>query len=265
MEYIKKYDRMHSMSVSNCVIKTLFAKSGNVCAICNTPITFESNGDIKVLGEIAHIYPKEKGGARYEDIEKDGIDEAFINSHANLMVLCPNCHSKIDKKPVVVYTVKYLQAIKKKHEEKVQNKFEQNTIDIKISELDIICKKIISSRKDEGFHVVSSDFDIIGIQEKINKNNLSKNVASDIELGLSQAKLIEQYLAEMNQIDILFAINLGQAFKDIYNKLRKLYNGDELYYEIMNNACPNSSSISLRSATNAVVAYLFHECEVFEK
>ena len=120
----------------------------------------------------------------------------------------------------------------------------------------MICKTLVE---------MGTDFTIIGIQEKINKNNLSSVVTTDIKLGLSQAKLIRDYLSNMNEIDVFFTHNLVEAFKRVYGRLSISYIGDELYYEILDEVCPDHKNLSIRSAANAVVAYLFHECEIFEK
>lgn len=252
------------MTMSYRVMKIVAAKSGGVCALCNAQLTSEDNGCERFLGEYAHIYPQESDGPRCEEIIKDGIQQDFIDSDKNLMLLCPSCHTKIDKKPVKTYTVKYLQEKKKQHENRVKQKLETETLNMKISELEIICKKIISSEEYPEFYS-GTDFTIIGIQEKINKNNLSSVVTTDIKLGLSQAKLIRDYLSNMNEIDVFFTHNLVEAFKRVYGRLSISYIGDELYYEILDEVCPDHKNLSLRSAANAVVAYLFHECEIFEK
>lgn len=251
------------MTIPSRVIKIIAARSGGVCALCNTPLTAEDKDCGRFLGEYAHIYPQESDGPRCEDIIKDDIQRDFIDSDKNLMLLCPNCHTKIDKKPVKTYTVKYLQEKKKQHEQKVKQRLETETLKMTIAELEIICKKIISSEEDSVFYGVT-DFNIIGIQEKIDKNKLS-SVVEDIKLGLMQASFIKDYLSKMNEIDPLFTYNLVESFKKVYSRLSELYKEDELYYGIMDEVCPDYRNLPLRSAANAVVAYLFHECEIFEK
>lgn len=251
------------MTIPSRVIKIIAARSGGICALCNIPLTAEDKDCGRFLGEYAHIYPQESDGPRCEDIIKDGIQRDFIDSDKNLMLLCPNCHTKIDKKPVKTYTVKYLQEKKKQHEQNVKQKLETETLKMTIAELEIICKKIISSEKDSVFYGVT-DFNIIGIQEKIDKNKLS-SVVEDIKLGLMQANFIKDYLSKMNEIDPLFTYNLVESFKKVYSRLSELYKEDELYYGIMDEVCPDYRNLPLRSAANAVVVYLFHECEIFEK
>lgn len=251
------------MTISVLVKKIVAARSGGVCALCNTPLTVEDKDCERFLGEYAHIYPQEANGPRCEDIIKDGIHQDFIDSDKNLMLLCPTCHTTIDKKPVKTYTVKYLQEKKKQHEQKVRQRLETETLKMTIAELEIICKKIISSEEFSVFCGVT-DFSIISIQEKIDKNKLS-SVVEDIRLGLMQANFIRDYLSKMNEIDPMFTYNLVESFKKVYGRLSELYKEDELYYGIMDEICPDCRNLSLRSAANAVLAYLFHECEIFEK
>jgi tetratricopeptide (TPR) repeat protein len=74
---------------------------------CSTPVYNEN--DI-LLGEFAHIYPV-GNGARFDA----AINEDFINTFDNLMILCPTHHTEVDKDPNR-YSAVELQQIKKAHE-----------------------------------------------------------------------------------------------------------------------------------------------------
>lgn len=78
-------------------LKRLFALSGNQCArpTCGT-VLLTSDG--KLIGEVAHIAAENKGGARWDATLSEEQRRAF----ENLLLLCPNCHTLVDKKPVKV-------------------------------------------------------------------------------------------------------------------------------------------------------------------
>jgi len=104
------------MSISNPDIKKLYALSAGRCNLCNKSL-FQENIHI---GEMAHIIAKNSNGAR-------GLKEQVNdNSYENLILLCPNCHTKVDKAPES-YSVEYLINAKKEHEQTVNDLLHHNT------------------------------------------------------------------------------------------------------------------------------------------
>lgn len=99
--------------------------SGGRCELCGKAVLISSRRDMdnedsyNFICEIAHIYGLNEKSPRY-DKDKQGINEPN-----NLMILCPNCHKRIDKEEKA-YPVEELQ--KKKLE------FERGTVN-SISEL----------------------------------------------------------------------------------------------------------------------------------
>jgi len=70
-------------------VKRLFSDTNGKCVKCKNSII--SGNDI--IGEICHIEAFKEGGARYNAfLQKDKINE-----YENLIVLCPSCHTEIDK------------------------------------------------------------------------------------------------------------------------------------------------------------------------
>lgn len=107
-------------SINNETKLLLAVKSGGRCEFfgCNEylfsdKITQES---IK-WGEFAHIYAfKEDGPRGYKKLRPTNINDVD-----NLMLLCPSCHTKIDKKKnLPFYTVESLRKQKKEHEERIK-------------------------------------------------------------------------------------------------------------------------------------------------
>lgn len=107
----KDSDILHSiMPIAERTIKGLFAKSQNVCAMpeCGATLVI---GDT-VLGEICHIRARRKGGARYDST----FSEEQKNAAANLILLCPTCHTLVDKDKRGVFPPAWLEGIKAQHE-----------------------------------------------------------------------------------------------------------------------------------------------------
>src|SRR5258708_33920150 len=92
------------------IVRRLLVNSGNRCGMsgCVNPIYTEN---YNYIAEMAHICPVGGKGARYDA----GIDDSFINTYDNLLLLCPNHHTEIDKDPIK-YSAKYLMTIKAQHE-----------------------------------------------------------------------------------------------------------------------------------------------------
>lgn len=83
-------------SYTQKTLKTLFALSGNRCAYldCDTPVIAPAteHSDLAVIGKIAHIIAASSDGPR----GKDGITQKQLNSHENLILLCPTHHDLVD-------------------------------------------------------------------------------------------------------------------------------------------------------------------------
>lgn len=93
-------------------VKTLFALSRNVCAYdrCENVLTDPKWSE--VAGQIAHIYGERPGSARYEPTMTDGDRASFWN----LILLCPWCHTLIDRLDPRGHPPDLLIEMKAKHE-----------------------------------------------------------------------------------------------------------------------------------------------------
>ena len=98
------------MPIAERTIKNLFAKSQNRCANPDCSATLVINETI--LGEICHIRARRKGGARYDP----NLTEPEKNAAANLILLCPTCHTLVDKDKTGAFSVFWLEKIKADHE-----------------------------------------------------------------------------------------------------------------------------------------------------
>jgi len=78
-------------------LKLLWGRAAGRCSICKIIVTAdkESVTDAYPFGENAHIVAEKPGGPRGDD----GLSESLRNNYLNLILLCPTCHTKIDKAP----------------------------------------------------------------------------------------------------------------------------------------------------------------------
>lgn len=101
------------MAIGEKDIKLLWGRSGNRCAICKTELTQDKEAVTAsfTLGEQAHIVGEKDGAAR----GKSQLSLSERNSYHNLILLCPNHHTEIDKNESD-WSVEKLHHIKSTHE-----------------------------------------------------------------------------------------------------------------------------------------------------
>lgn len=115
-------EKVLNRNINPSVEKELWAKSAGRCQFdgCNrilykSPITQEKVN----ISEKAHIYSFSEDGPRGWGDEL-ALDQTLINDIANLMLLCHDCHKKIDKDvDGVLYSAELLKQWKYKHEYRV--------------------------------------------------------------------------------------------------------------------------------------------------
>lgn len=245
---------MASRQVEIPTLKRLFAESGGQCAKCDLDLF----PDGKLIGEICHIEAFSSGGPRYNSQLKIRNLE---NHYDNLIILCPSCHTEIDKKGneitfskerLIDYKTnqltKALKASKTEIDEtqieQVLNKFEKSIqtelIDIRGLLSEIIeskCFRLISEEfKGESDYWNSSFENInsyffskkdIAIVESIKRGTEIEFPQSYILVGppsSGKTTLVLKLTNELPDSFTHFYINLGQPFslESIRNDLRYL-------------------------------------------
>ena len=101
------------MSISSRTRKILWARSGNLCALCRETLVVEGsalNPD-SVVGDECHIVGEKPTAAR-GDL---GVGKKNLDDYSNLILLCKIHHKVIDDQPEK-YNLKTLNQIKKIHE-----------------------------------------------------------------------------------------------------------------------------------------------------
>ncbi len=85
-------------AIPSAIKLRLFADSAGYCQKpdCLTPLYPAELGGEKHIAEMAHIIPHGDGGPRNDEKNSNSVD---TDTFENLILLCPKCHTIIDKEP----------------------------------------------------------------------------------------------------------------------------------------------------------------------
>jgi hypothetical protein len=116
------------MAISQKSIKLIWANSAGRCAFlgCQKRLCTEGSGRAApyTIGEMAHIRGERPGSNRY-DVSQAAVER---DDYANLILLCPNHHTLIDKpENVGVFSAVVLQKMKSEHEANVNGRLLMTT------------------------------------------------------------------------------------------------------------------------------------------
>lgn len=103
------------------VVRTLWTRARNQCAFPGCPQTLtedaahSTTGEayVTVVGEQAHIRSSKPGGPRHNP----SYPRSKLDSHENLILLCPTHHKLIDDENGAGYTVEVLEKMRRDHEQ----------------------------------------------------------------------------------------------------------------------------------------------------
>ena len=101
------------MALSQKTKNLIWGQFAGRCAICKEKVIHKNNsGDQSLYGEVAHIIGEKNGSARFTN----NLDLNYRNSEDNLLLLCANHHTIIDKEEnECEYSTKKLHNIKNKY------------------------------------------------------------------------------------------------------------------------------------------------------
>lgn len=113
------------MSIGQKATKLLWANAAGHCSFteCTEKLCLPASDDVApyTIGEMAHIKGEKPGSNRYDPAQAP--DER--DSYANLILLCPTHHTKIDKKEnEAIYSNDVLHRMKDAHEEGIRQLFQ---------------------------------------------------------------------------------------------------------------------------------------------
>lgn len=248
------------MSASYPTKLLLAFRSGDICALPGCGKALSVDGVVSasvILGEAAHVEGENEDSARYNPAQTD----AERDHYKNLIYLCNDCHTRIDKQ-AADFPVAKLQLIKQQHEAKVRDALADAFADIGFPELEIATKwaSIVTPSRFLG------DFSVLVPEAKLKKNNLSNVSRGVIAMGLGVAHEVKSFVESCTQTDPDFPERLKAGFLSQYFKFkREGSSGDELFDLMCKFAQQGFLRQSEKSAGIAVLVYLFEACEVFEK
>jgi hypothetical protein len=104
------------MAISEADIKLLWGRAAGICSnpTCRDDLTVILEGRQSYnVGEMAHVIARKESGPR-------GQAGGGADSYTNLILLCPTCHTHVDKAPSE-YSEDLLRNWKKDHEQEVRN------------------------------------------------------------------------------------------------------------------------------------------------
>lgn len=248
-------------SYSQKTIKLLFGKSAARCAHpeCKKYCIYPGEGeeDDTIVGEVGHIHAINKGGSRYDG----DMSEKELNHYDNLILLCRNHHRLVDDQESE-YPPDLLREWKEDHEEWAQEALQEEMPKVTFSEMDVVCQALLGGNVEP-----THDFEVIDPEEKMRRNDLTESVRFELEMGMGKAPEVDAYVSHQEKVDPGFGSRLKAGFVEEYERLREDgTTGDELFWAMRDFAWPSEEEdFSYQAAALAILAYLFHKCEVFEK
>ncbi|WP_336369268.1 HNH endonuclease [Rahnella perminowiae] len=110
------------MSISESDVKLLWGRAAAHCSRCRDDLTVKmmQSGHYNI-GEMAHVIGRKLGAPRA--VESSGPD-----TYDNLILLCPTCHTHIDKSPEGTYSKEEILEWKRQHEEFIANAFNEKRL-----------------------------------------------------------------------------------------------------------------------------------------
>ena len=249
--------------------KTLMKLAGKSRLYCAKPecgeylLAPESPFDPEaLLTNIAHIEGSSDDGPRPNPV----LTPQQRDDYENLVLLCPTHHTMVDKQDST-YTVEELRRWKDDLEAFVDESLSRQMKSISFSEMQTACDAIIADNS-----LPSTPLRAVPPSRKMEFNDLHASETL-IRSGLMQESQVISFIQQISQLIPDFPTRLRQGFVVEYERLRGIgLNGDDLFTAMFAfaGAAANRSGTKpaerflVDAAALAVLAHLFHICDVFE-
>ncbi len=208
-----------------------------------------------MLGEIAHIVAHSDDGPRADP--RMPLDER--DCYDNWILLCAHHHELVDSQSAT-YTVSLLRQWKMDHEAWVRDSLSKEIPNVTLAELHVVCAAFANGPA----LPPTDEFMITTPREKMAKNGLTNKVLNFLQMGLAAAPQVEEFLRQISQIDGDFPERLKNGFVLEFERLeREGLMGDALFLGLFRFCGSSSRNFREQAASLAVLAHLFHTCEVF--
>ncbi|MFH0722143.1 ABC-three component system protein [Citrobacter braakii] len=240
----------------------LYAETGGCCPLCALAMMFKkASSRYPTIGyEIAHIYPLNPNKLQAKALEKYSAPDD-INSLDNVILLCPNCHTKYDKDFKIeeylrLYNIKNGYLSEAKAKQTASQYALQNEV-CEILDLIVLDEDIFDDLSE-------TKLDVSSLNEKL------KTDMSPLQKREIRSNVIDYFMPIRNHIRLIE--QLDQA------AIRILQNQVNSYYLVMEKQNPNNKDlvfnyisqwISLKSgksiiASKILTSFFIQNCEVFD-
>lgn len=240
--------------------RLIWVASAGQCSFPGCPIRTvepETDSDGAVtIGEVAHICAYEDDGPR----ANPSMSLADRNKYSNLLVLCPNHHTTVDKQ-WKSYPAEMLRKWKADTERMVTIALRNAMPQVTFLELERVTASLVTH---DGLS--SQDMSVIPPADKLRKNELSSITHDYLLIALARADVVRDFVNRLTRIDDSFSARLRGGFVDEYERLKKSGSlGDELFQQMLEFATSGKRDLRSHAAGLAILGYYFEACEVFEK
>ena len=245
-------------------VKVLLLRSGGHCAYtgCERELVLDAldaSQPSKSVGRIGHIRAASPLGPRY-DASMTREERGAAN---NLIYLCGDHHDLIDF-DVAGHPAEALYLMKSTHEAAMRRAVRAASGNISYQTLSLVCS-VVAAQIPEGAAEVELS---LPTQEKLQLNNLSEPVAQQVELGLSQAFRVQQFVDfQSSQVSNFERRLVARVRSDYEEAIADGLVADEAFEYVLAKSIDNAGPIDtpeVRAAALAVVALMFEICEIFE-
>lgn len=170
------------------------------------------------------------------------------------MILCPNCHTEIDKHSEK-YPAEMLQEIKKEYENNIKIAIEYSNPNL-YANFSKICKGLSEKCNNTG---IIEKYESIKVEEKINKNSLSE-VKDQIDMFMRYIPIFKDFLQTLSQSE---KTELRHNIISLYRQeLCKDISNAERFTNLIRSVVGKDFSNSILAGI--IICNYFEECDVFE-
>jgi len=238
----------------------LFQEVGGVCPLDGKPLMYEKQGKQYKKYEIAHIYPLNPTAKEIELLKDQEKLSTDVNDKKNLMALCLDCHTKLDK-PRTVAEYQELVRIKKNLLSKEKNKLTSfdHKIEAEVQEIiDRLSSEDFQPQPDNSnYSPVTIDSKTDGTISAITKTKI-KNHVRDYFFH------VQAMLAHLEAENPETAILIGLQIRQYYHTLKKEKLSQQEIFSHIVDWVHNKTKLAHKDACEVFVSFFVQNCEVFE-
>lgn len=238
---------------------TLYNQVNGICPLCQKSLSYTKEGKLRKLFEIAHIYPLNPTDDEKVILKDEPVlYEDDVNDLDNLIALCPNCHTQLDKPTSLdSYRKLYQLKIKLIEEDKIRNIYSFYDI-----EKDIV--SIINSMNSDLFDYSEPiDYKLMKVTDKIKPENkfLIHRVKDDVA---SYYLLIRKLFADLDKNNNSTTFDsIASQIKSFYLKVKTITSDQEQIYNHIAAWLYDKNKIGSIEAYKIIVSFFVQNCEVF--